>query len=561
MAVVNVSTEEFLAKGCCKANCIREFQIADIERIRDSFFDLTSEEKDIFVLSLFVNWFKPGDTFDAVDYRIEGRKLCRQAFLFLINISKTKLQNLRQHYNQEGLQSRRHGNVGRAPPNSHLFETRETVKNFIENYADNHGVILPGRIPGYRDASIILLSSAETKLNVYRFYKECCEKSELASVASTTFYDLWQQLLPWIVIAKPATDLCWRCQKNNTKIFNSSNCTEGEKLVVLQDQLDHLDNAEKEREHYRKQCKEAQNDLKNFPDYNKLGKYPPCSFDGTTHISWDYAQQVHYPSNPFQPGPIYFKATRKCGIFGICDDAVNFQVNYLIDEIVSTGKGANTTISYVHHYLENYSTGSTRLLIHADNCVGQNKNNFFIMYLLWRVMSGLNDFIEYSFMTVGHTKFSCDRCFGSFKKKANLNQLHTLYDVGKVCDESADCNMSQLVGTHDGSVLVPCYDWQTFLSVFFNKIPNVTDYQHYVFTKDKPGIVNCSIRLQDKAVRCDILKKKAQPIVPGQLPDVVQPNGFSAERESYLYKEIRQFCEEGTEDLVAPTPKSKRPRT
>ena len=177
MAVVNVSTEEFLAKGCCKVNCIREFPIADIERIKDSFFDL-------------FDWFKTWDTSEAVDYRIEGRKLCRQAFLFLINISKTKLQNLRQHYNQEGLQSRRHGNVGRAPPNSHLFETREIVKNFIENYADNHDVILPGRIPGYRDASIVLLSSAETKLNVYRFYKECCEKSELASVASTTFYDL-----------------------------------------------------------------------------------------------------------------------------------------------------------------------------------------------------------------------------------------------------------------------------------------------------------------------------------------------------------------------------------
>ena len=44
------------------------------------------------------------------------------------------------------------------------------------------------------------------------------------------------------------------------------------------------------------------------------------------------------------------------GFFGICDDAANFQMNYLIDEIVSTGKGANSSISYVHHYLENFST-------------------------------------------------------------------------------------------------------------------------------------------------------------------------------------------------------------
>ena len=183
------------------------------------------------------------------------------------------------------------------------------------------------------------------------------------------------------------------------------------------------------------------------------------------------------------------------------------------------------------------------------------------MYLLWRVLCGLNDYIEYSFMTVGHTKFSCDRCFGSFKKKVNVTQMHTLYNIGTVCEESADCNIPQLVGTHDGTVMVPCYDWQKFLLVFFTKIQNITDYQHYVFLKDKPGIVNCSIRLQDKPVKCTILKKNAPPMVLGQLPDIVSPNGFSAERELYLFNEIRPFCEEGTEDLVAPTPKSKRPRT
>ena len=49
--------------------------------------------------------------------------------------------------------------------------------------------------------------------------------------------------------------------------------------------------------------------------------------------------------------------------------------------------------------------------------LGQNKNNLFLMYLLWRVMNGLNIYTEYSFITFGHTKFSCDHCFGNFKKK------------------------------------------------------------------------------------------------------------------------------------------------
>ena len=142
MALVNVSIEEFLNQSCCKKNCISSFDLADIERIRDSFLDLTSEEKDTVLLGFFMQWFKPGDHLSSdVDYRMEGKKICRKSFLFLTNISKTKLQNLRSHYHQEGLQSRRHGNTGRAPPNSHSFETRETVKNLIENYADNHDVI------------------------------------------------------------------------------------------------------------------------------------------------------------------------------------------------------------------------------------------------------------------------------------------------------------------------------------------------------------------------------------------------------------------------------------
>ena len=29
-------------------------------------------------------------------------------------------------------------------------------------------------------------------------------------------------------------------------------------------------------------------------------------------------QQIHYPHNPLQPGPMYFKTARKCAVFGIC---------------------------------------------------------------------------------------------------------------------------------------------------------------------------------------------------------------------------------------------------
>lgn len=50
-----------------------------------------------------------------------------------------------------------------------------------------------------------------------------------------------------------------------------------------------------------------------------------------THYSYDFAQQIHFPYSAQQTGPKYFKTTRKCGVFGLCNDGCNQQVNYLID--------------------------------------------------------------------------------------------------------------------------------------------------------------------------------------------------------------------------------------
>ena len=76
---------------------------------------------------------------------------------------------------------------------------------------------------------------------------------------------------------------------------------------------------------------------------------------------------MHYPSNPLQPGPIYFRTPRKCAIFGVCDEASNEQRFYLIDEATVSSKGANATISYLHHYLES-KPSLPNLVLHADNC-------------------------------------------------------------------------------------------------------------------------------------------------------------------------------------------------
>ena len=124
-------------------------------------------------------------------------------------------------------------------------------------------------------------------------------------------------------------------------------------------------------------------------------KLPPT----LCHCSYDFAQQVHYPSDAQQTGPEFFKTAQKFGIFGVCNDGQNL------------GKGADCVISLVHHYLEKYGHSEKAIYLHADNSTAQNRNNASIQYLMWCILPGKNESIELSVMLTGHTKFSPDRCF------------------------------------------------------------------------------------------------------------------------------------------------------
>lgn len=100
------------------------------------------------------------------------------------------------------------------------------------------------------------------------------------------------------------------------------------------------------------------------------------------HYSWDFAQQFHYPFEDQQVGPIYFKTPRRAQLFGVCCEGIPQQVNYLIDEDDFLGKDANTVISLLDHFFANHGMGEAAVYPSADNCVGQNKNNALIQYLM-----------------------------------------------------------------------------------------------------------------------------------------------------------------------------------
>ena len=200
------------------------------------------------------------------------------------------------------------------------------------------------------------------------------------------------------------------------------------------------------------------------------------------HYSFDFAQQVHYLSNPAseQPGPIYFLCPRKCGLFGVSCEAIPLQVNYIIDEGMAVSKGSNSVISYLHDFLTNFGLGETNVELHSDNCSGQNKNKYVMWYMMWRVMNGLHKEITMNFLIAGHTKFAPDWGFGLLKKRYRNCMASCLDDIANIVKSSTTTGMNipRIVGTEDGTSLVNVYDWQTFLEPYFKPLNGIKSLHH-----------------------------------------------------------------------------------
>ncbi|KAI4794620.1 hypothetical protein KUCAC02_031949 [Chaenocephalus aceratus] len=303
---------------------------------------------------------------------------------------------------------------------------------------------------------------------------------------NSTFRKLWKELTPSVIIGRPMTVLCWFCQKNNIAIYRSSNLPDCVKSAKLRKQEEHLRTVGVERQAYQ--------------------------------------EMVHYPSDPLQPGPIYFMVPRTCALFGVCCEGVPQQVNYLIDEAHCSSKGSNAVIAFLHHFFSQYGLGEKNVHLHCDNCSGQNKNRYLLWYLAWRCMVGLHEDISLNFLIAGHTTFAPDWCFGLFKQQFRRTPVSCLKDISQAVRSSTvtGVNSPQLVGNESGETFVKTDDWHNFLSPSFRLLPGC-------FT--------------DQEAR----------------PTELTPPGLDGKRQWYLFEKIREFCTEDTKDITCPKPSTPHP--
>ena len=177
-------------------------------------------------------------------------------------------------------------------------------------------------------------------------------------------------------------------------------------------------------------------------------------------------------------------------------------------------------------------------------------------YLMWRVLTGLHHEITLSFLLVGHTKFAPDWCFGLAKQCYRRTSVSSLDDIANTVARSSMVNVPQLVGTLDGDLIVPTYNWSAYFEDHVTKtaLKGISKYQHFRFSRSTPGVVHVKESIDGPEKMITLLKDKEWLPTPNDLPEVVNPNGLSPERQSYLYEKIREFCAESSKDLVCPKP-------
>ena len=155
---------------------------------------------------------------------------------------------------------------------------------------------------------------------------------------------------------------------------------------------------------------------------------------------------------------------------------------------------------------------------------------------------------------MGHTKFAPDWCFGLVKRLFRRTKVSKLEDIALVVDNSALCNFSQLVSTAEGTIIVPTMNWSNFFASNSKRLTGIKHYHHFEFSSSRPGIVTVKEQSASESLSIPLLKHDWSPSV-SELPDVIAPKTFSAERQWYLHDMIRPFCTEESRDITCPVPR------
>ena len=91
-----------------------------------------------------------------------GHNVCKVTFAFLYGIDINHwVLAIKKHYQQQGLEPRTHSR--RLPSHTLSFDDINRIVKYLQQYAEQHAILLPGRVPGCKHDDVQLLPSSNSK--------------------------------------------------------------------------------------------------------------------------------------------------------------------------------------------------------------------------------------------------------------------------------------------------------------------------------------------------------------------------------------------------------------
>jgi hypothetical protein len=361
-------------------------------------------------------------------------ELCLDAFATINFMKRSTCADLLKDGTDNGIFIRAHGLNGKA--SNHRFKNgeREYVKEVVINIANEHGYSLPKELLKSRlDPSLsitqerVWLPPYLSQSVLYDKYSKLALATNRDRVSRETFRLILVNELSFIKVSKHARGLCDLC----FKLQNSVRTLHHARVVsALPEWQQHVSRAQVARKNYQRTKDLAQNARVEFEREGNLEQLKCAT------ISFDFASSIHLPILGQQTTKAFYSTVfgYTVPIFGIVDEGwgVNGkQFNFFGFE--GMRHDANAIASMLHLFFAEHCDRSIQtvphLYINADSCVGQNKNQFILAYLMWRVKQRFHSTIDFHFMEVGHTKFRPDEGFGQLKRHIETQNVISMKDL------------------------------------------------------------------------------------------------------------------------------------
>lgn len=320
----------------CLNSCFGHLSDDDVNQNIMNLREMTKDEKEMFIMGVLSKIGFDKTTSRNTQrkrtryiYLYKGQTVCRDAFLQIYDITDRVLSSLASHMNTNGLTPRVHGNKGKLPHHALKYDDVKRCVDFIRNYSEEYGIPQPEAPRGSDGIPPVFLPASDTKKQIHTKYEKCLSEINPVPriVKLASFKDLWLKCIPHIKISKPRDDVCCICEKLRKKIADA--VTEDEKMDATREFTEHLQEAKKEREEYRRTITDT---MSSFENTDSTSVIDPAVY------TFDFAQHFQLPHHARQMGPTYFAALRRIQLFGVRIDTTAFQLNFMIDEDQTIGK-------------------------------------------------------------------------------------------------------------------------------------------------------------------------------------------------------------------------------